>query len=142
MYDRVRDSLARRIRRVGPTPDLERVALHWSKQYEDKRGTDKMRVARIDVVAPVPDRDGLQWLDVTVRRPKVVANDEGGKLRRLRRHPGRERKKRTYGNRNEIGPDTVKPISFEFGGKPGPPTVNALQGLTTKPAEARGGGGG
>ena len=43
------------------------------------------------------------------------------------------------GSRNEIGPDTVEPISFELGGRPGPQTTRVLRGLTTKLAEARGG---
>ena len=42
-------------------------------------------------------------------------------------------------SRSEIGPDTVKPINNELGGRPGPQTLNTLQGLTTKLAEARGG---
>ena len=37
---------------------------------------DEIRVARVDVVATVPGRDELQWLDVTIRRP-AVANVEG-----------------------------------------------------------------
>ena len=40
------------------------------------------------------------------------------------------------GNRIEIGPDTVGPISYELGGRPGPQTMSVLQGLTTKLAEA------
>ena len=38
-----------------------------------------------------------------------------------------------------IGPDTVKPISIELGGRIGPQTVSVLQNLTTKLVEARGG---
>ena len=44
-----------------------------------------------------------------------------------------ESKKKKHENRNEICPDTVKPISFELGGR------RVLQGLTKKLAEARGG---
>ena len=38
---------------------------------------DKIRVARIDVVATVWGRDELQWSDVTIRRPTAVATVEG-----------------------------------------------------------------
>ena len=70
LRDTARDSLARQIQRIGATADLERVAPQWSKRSEDKHGTDKIRVARIDVVATVL-----------------------------------------------FGPDTVKPVSFELGGR-------------------------
>ena len=49
------------------------------------------------------------------------------------------RKRRCTGNKNEVGPDTVKPISIEIGWRMGPQTVNVLQNLTTKLPEARGG---
>ena len=52
---------------------------------------------------------------------------------------GEREKTKKYGNKNEIGPDTVKPISIEIGWRMGPQTVNVLQNLTTKLAEARGG---
>ena len=42
-------------------------------------------------------------------------------------------------NRNEIGPGTVKPTSFEMGGRPGLQTISVVRGLRTKLAEARGG---
>ena len=62
---------------MGATADLERGAREWSKRCKDEHGTDKIRVARIDVVATVLERDELQWLDLTIRRPTVVANVEG-----------------------------------------------------------------
>ena len=56
---------------VGPRPP------QCSQRFKDKHGTDKTRVPRIDVVVTVPGKDGLQWLDVTKRRPTAVANVEG-----------------------------------------------------------------
>ena len=52
---------------------------------------------------------------------------------------GRKRKTKKYGNKNEVGPDTAKPISIELGGRMGIQTIGILQGMTTKLAEARGG---
>ena len=49
------------------------------------------------------------------------------------------RKTKKDGNKNVVGPDTVKPISIELGGRPGPQTTSVLQSLTTKLAEARDG---
>ena len=119
----------------------ERVAPQWSKRYRDKNGAEKIIVARIDVVATIPGSNELQRLDVTIRRPTALTNMEGSA--RLGGHPAtqgrREKTKRTYGNKNEIGLDTVKPISIELGGRMGPKTNSVLQNLTTKLAEARGG---
>ena len=50
-----------------------------------------------------------------------------------------KKKRRCTGNKNEVGPDTVKPTSIELGGSLRPQTVNVLQNLTTKLAEAQGG---
>ena len=47
IHDRVRDSLARQLRRMGATVDLERVAPQWSKRCRDQSGMEKIRVARI-----------------------------------------------------------------------------------------------
>ena len=77
IHDRVRDSLARQLRRMGATVDLERVAPQWSKRYRDQSGTEKIRVARIDAVATIPGSNELQWLDVTIRRPTAQTNMEG-----------------------------------------------------------------
>ena len=52
-------------------------------------------------------------------------------------HRAKKRKTRKYGN--EIAPDTVKLISFELGGRPGPQTKTVLQVLTPTLAAARGG---
>ena len=41
IHDRVRDCLARRLRRMGATVDLDRVAPQWSRKYRDSDGTDK-----------------------------------------------------------------------------------------------------
>ena len=76
IHDRVRDSLARQLRRMGATVDLERVAPQWSKRYRDQSGTAKIRVARIDAVATIPGSNELQWLDVTIRRPTALTNME------------------------------------------------------------------
>ena len=53
IHDRVRDGLAKQLRRMGATVDLERVAPQWSKKYKYKEGNDEYRVARIDVVATI-----------------------------------------------------------------------------------------
>ena len=68
-HDRVRDSLARQMRKVGATADLERATPQWSRRYMDELGADKIRVARIDVVATVQGRDELQMAgrSITVR---------------------------------------------------------------------------
>ena len=101
---------------------------------------EKIRMARIDVVATIPGSNELQWLDVTIRRPTALTNMEGSA--RAGGHAAtqgeRERTKK-YGNKNEIGPNTVKPISIELGGRMGPQPASVLQNLTTKLAEARGG---
>ena len=76
IHDRVRDCLARQLRRMGATVDLERVAPQWSKKYRDNNGTDKIKTARIDVVATIPGSNELQWLDVTIRRPTAQTNVE------------------------------------------------------------------
>ena len=77
MHDRVRDSLARQLRRMGATVKLERVAPKWSKRYRDQNGMEKNRVARIDVVATIPGSNELKYLDVTIRRPTALTNMEG-----------------------------------------------------------------
>ena len=77
IHDRVRDNLARQLRRMGATVDLERVAPQWSKRYRDQNGMEKTRVTRIDVVATVPGSNELRWLDVTIRRPTALTNVEG-----------------------------------------------------------------
>ena len=78
IHDRVRDSLARQLRRMGATVDLERAAPQWSKRYRDQNGTETIRVARFDVVATIPGSNELPWLDVTIRRPTDLTNMEGG----------------------------------------------------------------
>ena len=71
-------------------------------------------------------RDELQWLDI-IRRPTAAANVEGLAT------SGVEKEKTTkHGNRDEFGPNTEKPISFELGGRPGPQTMTVFQGLTTQ----------
>ena len=112
------------------TADIERVAPQWSKQNKDKQGTHKYRVARIDVVATIPG---------TIRRPTAATNVQGAaKQCGFSVLQGEKEKTKQYRNRNEIG-ETVKPISFELGGRPEPQTITVLQGLRTKLAEARGG---
>ena len=37
-----------------------------------------------------------------------------------------------YGNRNEVCPDTLKPISLELGGRAGTQTTVVLQAMTTE----------
>ena len=125
--------LARQLRRMGVTVDMERVAPQWSKRYRDASGTEKITVARIDLVATIPGSNELQWLDVTIRRPTALTNMEGAA--RMGGHAatqGEKEKTKKYGNRDEIGPDTVRPISLELGGRLGPQTTTVLRGLTTK----------
>ena len=118
---------------------MERVAPQWSNKYKYKQGADENRVPGIDVVATIPRRDELQWLDVTFRRPTAVSNVEfAANFGGFSALQGEERKTRKYRNWYEIGPDKVKPISFELGGRPGLQTINVLRGLTTKLADARG----
>ena len=54
IHDRVRDSLARQLLRMGATVDLEGGAPQWSKRHRHKNGAEKTKVARIDVVATIP----------------------------------------------------------------------------------------
>ena len=93
IHDRVRDSVARQLRRMGATAGLERVARLWSKQFTDKHVTDKIRVARIDVVATVLGRDELEWLDMAIRRPTAVPNALRERQDSAASSPPRERKK-------------------------------------------------
>ena len=115
------------------------MAPQWSKQCQDKDGNDKYRVARADVVVTIPESDELQWLDVTSRSPTAAANAEGGARNGGFAALQGERERTTkYGNRNEVGPDTVKPISLELGGRAGTQTTAVLQAMTRKLAEANG----
>ena len=140
IHDRVRDCLARQLRRMGATVDLERVAPQWSRKYRDSNGTDKIKTARIDVVATIPGSNELQWLDVTIRRPTAQTNvAEAAMTGGHAAWMGEKEKTKKYGNKNEVGPDTAKPISIELGGRMGTQTIGILQGMTTKLAEARGG---
>ena len=131
IHDRVRDSLARQLRRMGATVDLERVAPEWSKRYRDRSG-----IARIDAIATIPGSNELQWLDVTIRRPTALTNMEGSARKGGHAAMQGEREKtKKYGNKKEGDRDTVKPISTELGGRMGPQTINVLQNLTTKMAK-------
>ena len=58
---------------MGATADMERVAPQWSKQYKDKHGAEKIRVARIDVVAPVQETDSGE----NENGKKTVLNQNG-----------------------------------------------------------------
>ena len=80
---------------------MERVTPQWSKRYKDKHGTDQIRVAKIDVVAPVAGRDKLQWPDVTIRRPMAVANVEGA-ARSGGTPPPRERDGKSWGAETKL----------------------------------------
>ena len=77
---------------------------------------EKIRVARIDAVATMPGSNELQWLDVTTRRPTALTNMEGSA--RTGGHAatqGEREKTKKYGNKNEVGPDMVKPIRHRTG---------------------------
>ena len=41
-------------------------------EKSEKKGTDKYRVGRIDVVATILGKDELQWLDITIKRPTAA----------------------------------------------------------------------
>ena len=88
----------------------------------------------------IPGSNELQWLDVTIRRPTAQTNVEGAAM--TAGHAammGEKEKTKKYGNRAEVGPDTVKPISIELGGRMGTQTIGILQGMTSKLADASGG---
>ena len=68
---------------------------------------EKIRAARIEVVATVPGRDELQWLDVTIRRPTAVAYVEeaaklGGFAPRERRICEQKRKWPGHGETDQL----------------------------------------
>ena len=64
--------------------------------------------------------------------------DEHGSAK-LGGHAATQGEREKNGNKNEVGPDTVKLISIDLGGRLGPQTISVLQNLTTKLAETRGG---
>ena len=118
--------------------------LIWKELHRNGRKdtAEKIRVARIDVVATIPGSNDLQWLHVIIRRPTALTNMEGSA--RLGGHAatqGEREKTKKHGNKNEVGPDTVKPISIELGGRMGPQTISVLQNLTTKLGRAQCGDG-
>ena len=64
IQDRVRDSAARRLRRMGATADMEKDTPQWSDQFKDKQGRDTYRDARIHVVTNCSHercRSGKAW---------------------------------------------------------------------------------
>ena len=140
IHDRVRDCLAKQLRKMGATFDLERVAPQWSRKYRGNDGYERIRTARIDLVATIPGLNELQWLDITIRRPTAQTNVAGAAM--MAGHAasmGEIEKTKKYGNGLEVGPDTVKPISIELGGRMGTQTNGIVQSLTSKLAEASGG---
>ena len=140
IHDRVRDCLAKQLRRMGATVDLERVAPQWAKKYKGNDGIERIRTARIDVVATIPGSNERQWLDITIRRPTAQTNvTKAAKTAGHAAMMGEREKTKKYGNRMEVGPDTVKPISIELGGRMGTQTIAILQSMTSKLAEASGG---
>ena len=81
---------------------------------------EKIRVARIDTVPTIPGSNELPWLDVTIRRPTALTNMKGSA--RTGGHAaaqGEREKTKKYGNKHEVGPDMVNPISIELGGRMG-----------------------
>ena len=77
------------------------------------RGMDKYKAARIDVVATITRGDELQWPTANVKQAARAGGYAATSGERERENTVK------YGNRSEIGPDTVKPISFELGGRTG-----------------------
>ena len=61
--------------------------------------------------------------------------DRGSKDSRHAAMMGEKEKTKKYGNRMEVGPDTVKPVSIELGGRMGTQTIAILQSMTSKLAE-------
>ena len=127
IHDRVRDSLAKQLRRMGATVDLERVAPQWSKKYKDNEGNDEYRFARIDVVATIlglMSCSGSTSQSGGQRQQRMLR--EAQKTEDSQRFQGEEEKTRKYGNRDEVGPNTAKPVSFELGGRMGTQTIALL----------------
>ena len=92
------------------------------------------------MVATIPSSNEPQWLDITIRRPTAQTNVAGAAT--TAGHAammGEKEKTKKYGNRAEVGPDIVKPISIELGARMGTQTIAILQGMTSKLAEASGG---
>ena len=93
IHDRVRDCMAKQLRKMGATVDLERVAPQWSRKYRGNDGCERIRTARIDLVATIPGLNELQWLDITIRRPTAQTNVAGAAVRAgTRSFDGRDRK--------------------------------------------------
>ena len=140
IHDRVRDCLAKQLTKMGATVDLERVAPQWAKKYKGNDGIERIRTARIDVVATIPGSNELQWLDITIRRPTAQTNvTEAAKTTGHAAMMGEREKRKSMETEWMVGPDTVKPISIELGGRMGTQTIGILQGMTSKFAEASGG---
>ena len=59
------------------TADLERVAPQRTSEWKDGPGNTNYNEARIVVVATLPGRDELRWLDITIRRPTAATNVQG-----------------------------------------------------------------
>ena len=94
IHDRVRDGLARQVRRMGPTVDLERVAPQLVETIQGFRAARKRyEFARIDAVATIPGSNN--------------SSDEHGGIGKS----GRDMQPRKA---------KVKPISIELGGRMGP----------------------
>ena len=91
----------------------------WASKESELQG--------IDVVATIPGSNELQWLDITIRRPTAQTNvTESAKTAGHAAMLGEREKTKNYGNRAEVGPDTVKPISIELGGRMGTQTIATL----------------
>ena len=119
---------------AGWVPQLTWRELHRSGRNDTliRAERKKIRAARIDAVDTIPGSNELQWLDVTIRRPTALTNMERSAraVGHASTHGEREKTKK-YGNKNEIGPDPVKLISIELGGRMGCQTVSVLQNVTT-----------
>ena len=72
-------------------------------------------------------------MDITIRRPTAQTNMAGAAVTTgYAASMGEIEKTKKYGNRSEVGPDTVKPISIELGGRMGTQTNGILQSMTSK----------
>ena len=91
----------------GGDVDLERTAPQWpTTTTQDENDHSRFKLAKIDILVTILMRDELAWLDVTTRR-HAVASIAGHAVDKAERQ-----NTMNFGNETEIGPDTVKPVSY------------------------------
>ena len=110
-------------REIGEaTVDLERTAPQWTTTTQDEDGHSRFKLAQID------RRDELGWLDVAIRDSTSskqvhaavsVAGCAAVQWRGMRRTKEKHKNTVKYENNKDMGPDTVKPVSYELEGRQG-----------------------